>query len=158
MLLGNPLNSMSQNLIFFVRICMLYSSTVLLRHEDYVGVQVEMEVETHNFQQHTKVRWLNMGPSIKRVLEQWDAIIKFVTELVKGQKKMPKSINFKRVYMMLGTKERDSTKVTLEFPNNIIPLFEKFLLLFQKSSPIVHILYDSLCDILVRILRWVLKP
>ena len=99
------------------------------RHEDYVGIQVEMEVETHNFQQHSEVRWLSMGPSIKRVLKQWNAIIKFVTELAKDQKKVPKSINFKRVYMMLGTKERASTKVTLEFLNNIIPLFEKFLLL-----------------------------
>ena len=35
------------------------------RHEDYVGVQIEMEVEIHNFQQHTEVRWLSMGPSIK---------------------------------------------------------------------------------------------
>ena len=73
-------------------------------HEDYVGVQVEMEVETHNFQQPTEVRWLSMGPSMKRILEQWDAIIKFVTETVKDQKEVPKSINFKRVYMMLGTK------------------------------------------------------
>ena len=39
-----------------------------------------MEVETHNFQQHTEVRRLSMGPSIKRVFEQWDAILKFVTE------------------------------------------------------------------------------
>ena len=59
--------------------------------------------------------------------------------------------------MMLGTKERASTKVTLEFLNNIIPLFEKFLLLFQKSSPVVHILYDSLCDIIVKIPRRFLK-
>ena len=126
------------------------------RCEDYVGVQIEMEVEIHNFQQHTEVRWLSMGPSIKRVLKQWDAIIKFVSELAKDQKKVPKSINFKRVYMMLGTKERASTKVTLEFLN-IIPLFEKFLLLFQKSSPVVHILYDSLCDILAKMLRRFLK-
>ena len=59
--------------------------------------------------------------------------------------------------MMLGTKERASTKVTLEFLNNIIPQFEKFLLLFQKGSPVVHILYDSLCDIPVKILRRFLK-
>ena len=100
-----------------------------------------------------------MGPSIKRVLEQWDAIIKFVTELAKDQKKVPKSINFKRVYMMLGTKERASTKVTLEFLNNIIPLFEKVLTAIpEKHSYCVHILYDSLCDILVKILRRFLKP
>ena len=117
-----------------------------------------MEVETHNFQQHTEVRWLSMGPSIKRVLEQWDAIITFVTELAKDQKKVPKSIKFKGVYMMLGTKERTSTKVSLEFLNNIIPLFEKLLLLFQKCSPVVHIVYDSLCDILVKMLRRFLKP
>ena len=82
MLLGKALNSMAQKLIFFVRICILYSSSAA-RHEDYVGVQIEMEVEIHNFQQHTKVRWLSRGPSIKRVLEQWDAIIKFVSELAK---------------------------------------------------------------------------
>ena len=128
------------------------------RHEDYVGVQIEMEVKTHNCQKHTEVRWLGMGPSIKRVLKQWDAIIKFLTELAKDQKKVPKTINFRRVCMILGTKERASTKVTFEFLNNIIPLFEKFLLLFQKSSSIGHILYDSLCDILVKILRRFLKP
>ena len=50
-----------------------------------------MKVETHNFQQYTEVRWLSMEPFIKRVLE--DAIIKFVTELAKDQKKVPKSIN-----------------------------------------------------------------
>ena len=98
-----------------------------------------------------------MGPSIKRVLKQWDTIIKFVSELAKDQKKVLKSINFNRVYMMLGTKERASTKVTLEFFNNIIPLFETFLLLFQKSSPVVHILYGSLCHIFVKILRRFLK-
>ena len=28
--------------------------------EDYVKVQIKMEVETHNFQQHIEVRWLIM--------------------------------------------------------------------------------------------------
>ena len=110
------------------------------RHEDYVGVQLEMEVETQKFQQHTGVRWLSMGLPIKRVLEQWDAIIKFVTELAKDQRKVPKSINFKRVDMMFGTKERASTKVALEFVNNIIPLFEKFFTAIpeKKQSCCAH--------------------
>ena len=30
-----------------------------------------MEVETHNFQQHTEVRWLSMGPSIK---SSWEMV------------------------------------------------------------------------------------
>ena len=61
-------------------------------HEDFKNVQIEMEVEPHNFQQHTEVQWLSMGPSIKRILEQWNAIIQFVAELAKDPRKVPKSI------------------------------------------------------------------
>ena len=66
---------------------------------------------------------------------------------------MPKSINFKRVYSMLGTKEKDATRVLLNFFNSLIPVFEEFLLLFQKSSPVIHILYESTCEILSKLLR-----
>ena len=60
--------------------------------------------------------------------------------------------------MMLGPKEKLVTRVSLEFSNHIIPVFEKFLLLFQKSCPMVHILYDNLCDILIKLLRRFIKP
>ena len=43
----------------------------------------------HNFQQHTEVRWLSIGPAIKRVLEQWEAICQFVNDLSKDAKKGP---------------------------------------------------------------------
>ena len=60
--------------------------------------------------------------------------------------------------MMLGTKEKDVTRVTLEFLNAIIPVFEKFLLPFQKSSLVIHVVYDSFCDILLKLMRRFLKP
>ena len=53
--------------------------------------------------------------------------------------------------MMLGTKEKVVTKVTLEF-FSVIPVFEKIILLFQKRFPVMHILYDSLCDILKKLM------
>ena len=116
-----------------------------------------MDLEMHNFQQHTEVRWLSIGPAIKRVLEQWEAICQFVNDLSKDTKKVPKSINYKRVYMLLGTKEKAITKVNLEFFNSVVPLFEQFLLLFQKSSPTIHILYDSICDVLAKLMRRFMK-
>ena len=115
--------------------------------------QFEMELEIGNFQQHTKVRWLTIGPAIKRILEQWEAITHFVADISKDSKKVPKSINFKRVYMLLGTKDKISTKVTLEFLNDVVPVFEQLLLVFQKESPVVHIMYDSLCDSLLKLMR-----
>ena len=62
------------------------------RREDFKEVQVEMELDTNNFLQHTEVRWLSIGPSIKRILEQWDAITHFVAELAKDSKKVPKCL------------------------------------------------------------------
>ena len=59
---------------------------------------------------------------------------------------------------MLGTKEKAVTRVTLEFLSNVLPVFEKFLLHFQKRCPVVHILYDSLCDTLMKLLRRFMKP
>ena len=79
------------------------------RQEDFKGVQVEMNLETHSFQQYTEVSWLSIGPAIKRILEQWEAICHFISELAKEPKKMPKSINFKRVYSVFGTKEKAVT-------------------------------------------------
>ena len=69
----------------------------------------------------------------------------FVTELAKDSSRSLKSAGYKRVYMMLGTKERGTTKVTLEFLRDVMPVFEKFLLLFQKASPVIHVVYDNMC-------------
>ena len=105
-----------------------------------------------SFQQHTEVQWLSLRPAIKRILEQWDAIVHFVMELAKDSARSQKSL-ITRVYMMLGTKEKDVTRVTLEFLNDNIPVFEKFLLLFQKSSPVIHVVYDSLYDIPLKLMK-----
>ena len=59
--------------------------------------------------------------------------------------------------MMLDAKEKIVTRVLLEFLNDVIPVFEQFLLLFQRASPVIHIMYDSMCDILVRLLRRFMK-
>ncbi|MDA8010156.1 MAG: hypothetical protein MPK75_10680, partial [Alphaproteobacteria bacterium] len=127
------------------------------RREDFREVQIEMDLDLTNFLQHTVVRWLSIGPAVKRILEQWEAVTQFVTDLAKDPKKLPRSINFKRVHMMLNAKEKMVTRVLLEFLNDVIPVFEQFLLLFQRASPVIHIMYDSMCDILVRLLRRFMK-
>ena len=127
------------------------------RCEDFREVQIGMDLDLTNFLQHTVVRWLSIGPAVKRILEQWEAMTQFVTDLAKDPKKLPRSINFKRVHMMLNAKEKMVTRVLLEFLNDVIPVFEQFLLLFQRASPVIHIMYDSMCDILVRLLRRFMK-
>ena len=50
------------------------------RHEDFREVQIEMDLDLTNFLQHTVVRWLSIGPAVKRILEQWEAVTQFVTD------------------------------------------------------------------------------
>ena len=59
---------------------------------------------------------------------------------------------------MLTGVEKDVTKVLLEFLRNVFPLFEEFLTLFQKSSPTIHLVYDSMCLTLLKVMRRFLKP
>ena len=96
------------------------------RCEDFKELQKELDLEVHNFIQHTDVYWLSIGPAINRILEQWEAVCSFVTELAKDKKTAPKSVNYKRVYMLLGTKEKSVTRVMLEFLCNVIPLLNSF--------------------------------
>ena len=112
-----------------------------------------MEVEVHNFQQHTEVRWLSIGYAVKHILEQWDVITHFIEQLAKDSAKMPKMGNFKRVHTMLATMEKSVTRVSLEFLNDIVPVFKEFILLFQKECPVVHLLYDSICSVLLKLMR-----
>ena len=54
----------------------MYGSTFIIkysaaRQDDFKELQYEMDLKMHNFQQHTEVCWLSIGPAIKRVLEQW---------------------------------------------------------------------------------------
>ena len=74
------------------------------RREDYRTLQSTIGVEMHNFQKHSEVRWLSFGPSVRRILEQWDCICSFVRDLGKDPKTTPKSVAYKRVSAML--KER----------------------------------------------------
>ena len=39
----------------------------------------------------------------------------------------------------------------------IIPIFEKFLTLFQKRTPAVHLVYDVMCQTLTTLMRRFLK-
>ena len=58
------------------------------RREDYTELQLSLDVEMHTFQQHTEVRWLSIGPAIRRIIEQWDAICQFMKHLAKDEKKL----------------------------------------------------------------------
>ena len=58
---------------------------------------MNLDVEVKLFLEHSSVRWLSIGPSVRRVLEQRPAIVQFVKFLEADSKRTPQSGAFKRV-------------------------------------------------------------
>ena len=110
-------------------------------------VERNVEVQLQNFQQLTEIWWLSKKRIIKRILKQWEAVIQFVAVLAKEPRKVPMGINYKTVYMMLGTKEKIVTRVTHKFLNTDIYIFESF---YCSSREVVDIHYDSTWNVLVK--------
>lgn len=117
-----------------------------------------MEVDLPTFHQHTEVHWLSISPAISNIMEQWDAICQFIGDQGKNEKTVLKSINYKQVAAMPKEREKDATRVLLEFLKSNFPLFKEFLTLFQKSTPTIHLVYDSICLTLLKVMRRFLKP
>ena len=81
----------------------------------------------------------------------------FCGQASQGSKEGTKECQLQGVFMLLGTKKKAVTRVTVEFLKKLIPLFEQFVFLFLKSSPVVHVLNDSMCDILVKRMKRSMK-
>ena len=109
------------------------------RREDYQKLQANLGADIETFQQHTKVCWLSISPTIRRVLEQWDTTV----SLSDNTRKL-NSINFKRAAALLATGERNVTRVMLEFLRSSVPVFEEFLTVLQTSGP-TYMLYMMQC-------------
>ena len=44
------------------------------RREDFRKLQLNLDLEQKVFLEHTILRWLSIGPSVQRIMEQWKAI------------------------------------------------------------------------------------
>jgi len=57
-----------------------------LRRGDFKNVQNEVGVKNLNFIKHVETRWLSMEEAANRVIEQWDAIIKYFQYFVPNKR------------------------------------------------------------------------
>ena len=57
------------------------------RREDFRKLQLNLDVELKLFIEHSGLRWLSIGPAVRRILEQWEAIVQFVKFLESDPKK-----------------------------------------------------------------------
>lgn len=126
------------------------------RREDFHSVQVEVLVEAasnHVFQRHVESRWLSLGAVCERLLEQYPALKEYFLSIV------PKSkikINDKCIKISEFLKNPKSL-IYLHFVNFLCNVFVPYLSLFQKESPLIHVLYSKLNELVRNIMFKFLK-
>ena len=101
------------------------------RRQDYKNLQLNLDLELKLFIEHSSLRWLSIGPAVRRILEQWQALEQFVKFLESDPKRIPQSSAFRRVQAAI---KRNELLVKLNFIASTVTLFETFMLTFRMMN------------------------
>lgn len=99
------------------------------------------------FLRHVSSRWLSLGPALDRFIEQYPALKSMVLDVQQG----PRAAGtvYKRLRENLSKKDLLATAL---FLRNVADLFVGFLELFQRSEPLVHVLYEEMVKLSKKVL------
>lgn len=119
------------------------------RREDYREVQSEELLETVGefFLRPVSSRWLSMEPVCRRLIEQYPVLKKYFLETIPRGPSGQLPITGDRYKRIKSALTDPSTLVYLNFIAFHALQFTPFLTFFQKSEPLVHILYDKLNEL-----------
>lgn len=123
-----------------------------VQSHDYSQLQVSLGIPNHVFQRHVNSRWLTLNSSVKRFIEQFEAVKAFFKKDVISR---GESSRLKRIKCVLADK---TVLAKAMFISNVSELFTGFLLLFQREEPLIHILYDEFVSLTKKLMGRFLKP
>ncbi|CAF3918958.1 unnamed protein product [Rotaria sordida] len=119
------------------------------RREDYLKVAKNLSNDIGKFiRRFIITRWLNAGPIIERVIEQWTNLNEyFIRFIPMNYKILLNNHHYIQIKRILETK---STLIRLNFLVFLYHnIYEQILIWFQQTQPLIHVLYDE-CEQLIR--------
>ena len=122
------------------------------RREDLLDYQLRLNEPQNLPMKHVPSRWLSIGPAVDRLLEQMDVYVLFFKDLMKKpQKEQPTARHYTRIVTTLINHTAD-VRFKCLFLQSVIPIFSKFLCIFQSQAPQIHVLHDSLVELVKSVL------
>ena len=113
--------------------------------EKFAHIQNIFNLENHRILSYSEVRFLSMYPVVERSTEQFPALKKlFLEEIPNKHKNVAKQGRVNRISSALNDK---FTLPTLNFILHSLEGFQKYEKLFQRSEPLIHLLYDKQIDL-----------
>lgn len=123
-------------------------------------MDLETEIEAEFMLRHVNSRWLSLKKVLKRIIEQWENLKKYFLEfLPKEEKRFAKDIEpterYQRIRTILNSK---TSKLYIYFAIYIADCLEAFIIPFQCSKPMVHVMYTSIGDLFSKLMGNFVKP
>ena len=107
----------------------------------------ELAMDLHAFFHASGSRWLTLANVLTRINGQMSVIVKMWKEFQKlPSKEQPTSSTYKRIQIQL--QKKDILLVCLEFVVSVSKVFEKYLCVFQKQEPMIHILQEKMVELI----------
>jgi len=116
----------------------------------FTGTSVQKALGVENI-----TRWLSLEPAIQRIIKQWEVLSSYITKLPLEDKSCEKNDCYKKIEQSIQNPE---FHVQLHFWGCISPLFIKLCTLIQTEGLLIHILHDSLSELVRVVMLRFLKP
>lgn len=126
------------------------------RQKDYEDCQTKLRIPHNRFIKHVASRWLTLEVAASRLLEQWPAILEYFLKYIPMKAEhIEKTNTYKTIKNILN---KQTIKAEIMFVIESSKLFCNFSKKFQRSVPLVHILYDELKYLIICIMIRFCKP
>ena len=99
-------------------------------------------------------RWLSLIPTLQRLAKVKEAVKKLIDDIGRNDKNIGKNDKYLAIKRGLESKE---VWVEIEFLLTIKPVFDEFMIKFQREVPMIHLLYENSVKLLKTTMSRLLK-
>lgn len=119
-----------------------------VRKDDFESMCKKKNIDFKSFIKHVSSRWLTILPAAERLLYLLPAVKHYFLWFLPNEKKIVQSLHYKNICKYLNQKDSEDIEIQLMMVVESSTSFTKFLTIFQKTEPMIHLLYDHMKNLI----------
>ena len=140
--MGEDIENLCIDLFYFFKLS-------AARREYFLKIQQKLDLHEVVFLRHVGSRWLSLLPAAERVKDQFPALLEYFKKLLEADRKIKENERYRRIMSFLTSPETVVQPYVLE---SLKPGFDQFQQLFQTEGPLIHILHQSMLQLLKQVM------